>query len=142
MLSSYLHKDILQYIFNLYVNYENDAPKLEKIINFKFDIKQHLYIEETCDPVFKHKIISTYIDDNLTKQNSYFIKSPDEYESKIREHNYKNGKLNGKQYAWYDNGKLEYLNIYKDNFIIFQEIFDLEGKTISKRKYVNYTSRI
>ncbi len=41
--------DIIQHVFNLYINYQNDAPILENIIgnNFKFNKNLHFYIDES-----------------------------------------------------------------------------------------------
>jgi hypothetical protein len=47
MLTNYLLPDILQYVFNLYLFYETDIPKLENIIPFKFDIRPHLTVTDT-----------------------------------------------------------------------------------------------
>ena len=71
MLLKYLHKDISQYVFNLYIDYESNAPKLKKVINFKFNVKPHLYKEELYNIYPGYKTCNTYLDGILKKVKVY-----------------------------------------------------------------------
>jgi antitoxin component YwqK of YwqJK toxin-antitoxin module len=101
MITYYILPDILQYILNLYLDGE-ELPNLSKILSFNFDIKSHLYIEETNNLTYDSKIIKTYIDGKLSKRNIY-------HENKIRhlQENYKNEKLHGTQFYYNPNGTLK-----------------------------------
>ena len=95
MLSNYILSDILQYIFNLYIDWENDIAIISEVLNFNFSIKPHLHIEETYS-TNKRKVVSTYIDEKISKTETY-------YEGGIKscEKNYKNGLLEGNKFSWY-----------------------------------------
>jgi hypothetical protein len=103
LLTNYLLPDILQYVFNLYLFWETDIPKLENLTKFKFDIKPHLRVgkierneKNTVEKLGKLIIEVTFID---------LLKSKEE--------------------AWYNGttfrnsiGKKVYTNIYKKGILI------------------------
>ena len=85
---------------------ENDAHMLEKIIDFKFDIKPHLHTEKTT--TYSCNIIKTYIDDVVKKTKVYNC----ERDKIMYEDNYKNGKLHGSQYKYRINGVIIHKTVY------------------------------
>jgi hypothetical protein len=144
MLLLYLHKDILQYVLNLYLFYEYEIPILEKIINnnFIFDIKPHLTTEEKILPsvphLFKCKYIYTYLDDYMYRTelwdydisdniNKYKTGMSIYFKGKISEGysyhgngnlnrctNYVSEKRHGNQHYYDKNGKKYKEDIYKE----------------------------
>jgi antitoxin component YwqK of YwqJK toxin-antitoxin module len=92
MLTHYILPDILQFVFNLYIDWENDSDKLNKIVNFNFDIKQHLVV----------------INFSYDNENNLSVLS------KSQESNYKNGKYHGKQYVWDTNNIIVKIQNYKN----------------------------
>jgi antitoxin component YwqK of YwqJK toxin-antitoxin module len=87
MLSNYILPDILQYVFNLYIDWENDSLTLIKIFNFDFDIKPHLKIEKE----FKNEILhikSTYIDGVIFEKEEWY--TDEKYGEFVGEKRYKN----------------------------------------------------
>jgi hypothetical protein len=82
MLQNYIFIDIIKYILNLYIDYSNDAPKLENIIlseskklllpNTKlFDFKSHFYcnINAYCYGTFMN--VDVLFDHNIIKRKTY-----------------------------------------------------------------------
>jgi hypothetical protein len=72
MITNIILPDILQYVFNLYIDWRNDSKKLIESLNFNFDIKPH----KRVDDYFTSELVNlnfiqplyikdTYIDDSL-----------------------------------------------------------------------------
>jgi hypothetical protein len=92
MLSNYILPDILQFVFNLYIDWTNDSQKLNTLLNFNFDIKSHLKIEKE----FKNEILhikSTYIDGVISEKEKWYIDK--KYGEFVGEKKYKNSYKNG-----------------------------------------------
>lgn len=95
--------DILQYILNPYLNYQEDCLKVEKVFaTFKFSQKCHLQIKENLDRN-KFKFTYTYRDGELIKSESWYPIG-----QKNAEENYKNGKLHGLKYFLFDGLNIKY----------------------------------
>ena len=153
--------DIIQYTINGYLDYMNDIPNLEKLLKgLKLKEEPHITVEETYIPETK-KIIKkeTYLDDKLIKTQNFHWHANG---NKIYENNYKDNKLEGKQYGWhfvfkylqfeenYENGlkngkqyyyysryliaEENYTNGKKDNKQIY---FDKNGELIKEELYEN-----
>jgi hypothetical protein len=73
MLKKYLLSDILQYVFNQYINHINDFQKIENIINFKFEIKPYVYIEVRSDYIYTY-VRTIYVDTIVYKQDYWTYK--------------------------------------------------------------------
>jgi hypothetical protein len=79
MLFLYIHKDIVKYVLNLYIDLKNEGTKIENIIckyhkiNFRFYIKPHLVykivMEEYVEGIISVK--ETLIDDIVVKTESF-----------------------------------------------------------------------
>jgi antitoxin component YwqK of YwqJK toxin-antitoxin module len=110
MLTHYILPDILQFVFNLYIDWENDSDKLNKIVNFNFDIKQHLVVINFSYD--NENSIHTYIDNKLSKKEIF--NNNLSVLSKSQESNYKNGKYHGKQYVWDTNNIIVKIQNYKN----------------------------
>jgi antitoxin component YwqK of YwqJK toxin-antitoxin module len=101
MLTNYILPDVLQYVFNLYIDWTNDELILSKFVNFKFDIKPHRNFN--CYWTTRTiKVVRIYIDDNVVKEERFI----DGQKHKFKEDNYKNNKLDGSMFEWHDNGGL------------------------------------
>jgi antitoxin component YwqK of YwqJK toxin-antitoxin module len=95
-----LNNNILQYILNQYLDWEEDISKLHQIFNFKFHIKIHIIYDKVLH--FTKKMgYRIYLDNKIIKFKLYFLNGNPDIEE-----NYKNGKLHGIQKEWYKNGKL------------------------------------
>jgi antitoxin component YwqK of YwqJK toxin-antitoxin module len=134
MLLLYMHRDIIHYILNLYLDYENIVPILEHLIpNFKFDITPHK-TEEKENYITKKWIIEdgkmietdevvrtgsihfkkTYIDDIIVKLETFSEHGLTDcigMRSSIQ--NYKNGLLDGRSIKWGNKGTLASITEYK-----------------------------
>jgi uncharacterized protein len=112
-LLNYLYKDILQYVFNFYIDHFIDVHVLEKFTkNFKFDLKpfnktQILKKNDTFKGTTKSKII--YLDEMKLQYNFYY-----ENGNKFAEINYLYGSIEGKQYRWYNTSELKNVEIFKN----------------------------
>ena len=89
MLFLYLHKDIVKYVLNLYINLKNDAAKIENIIckyskiNFRFYIKPHFIYR-----IVMNKYTKGLIWTKQTMIDNIYIKTEYFYENGIRENIY------------------------------------------------------
>jgi antitoxin component YwqK of YwqJK toxin-antitoxin module len=116
-LLSFLHKHIIQYVFNLYVDYQNDVPKLENIIKLKFDIKPHLKITKITSIIKSIHVydtedileVTTYLDDFMIKKEQYYSNA-----MKKEEVNYMNGKYHGQYVNWYEDGTVKLFTTYEN----------------------------
>ena len=84
----FLPVEIVKYIFNIYLDYENVVPILSEIINFTFDITPHI-TEETIDDLDGNFTERKYLDGIIKYVKSIIY--PDE----VNIYNYKNGLLHG-----------------------------------------------
>jgi antitoxin component YwqK of YwqJK toxin-antitoxin module len=132
MLLLYLHKDILQYVLNLYLFYEYEVPILEKIIgsSFTFDIKPHSkiieYSFESC------KTTNIFVDDKLVNVQKYKNNKIKFYEQNIN-HNTNVTKV----YEWFDSGKIWHEAILHNHKFHGVQIYYNEDGTKKEVKYEN-----
>jgi antitoxin component YwqK of YwqJK toxin-antitoxin module len=111
-----LPPDIIKNILSDYIDYD----QLIEITKYSKDFKvnpQRVQIEENID-LNNNLIKEIYIDDDLRKVEVF-----NKDNIKTIERHYKNGKLEGKQYKWYDNGQLNIEENDKNG--------ELEGKQYS-----------
>jgi hypothetical protein len=97
-MQSYLIPDILQFIFNLYIDSEDYREKLVKVVNFNFNISPHI--------LFRYEII---------KDNRSYRLVRDTYVYEIlyrREEYYNDEKYPNSQ------GEVMYQNIYKNEILV------------------------
>jgi antitoxin component YwqK of YwqJK toxin-antitoxin module len=110
MLQIYLHKDILQYVLNLYLEFYIDVPKLENITNFKFDKKCHLKIKEYFHANGNISTKHTYLDENIIVAEHFFSNGKKYYlENYQYIPNFPDDEYppkNGKSYHYHENGIL------------------------------------
>jgi antitoxin component YwqK of YwqJK toxin-antitoxin module len=133
MILLYIHLHVVKYILNLYLDYENDVPKLEQIIgkDFKFDITPH---EKEKIEYYMKKIINingkktnkliptrsiqfkrTYIDEILVRTEDFYESfNLDKTGNKHSIINYKNNLEHGKYIIWYENGNLSLMEEYEN----------------------------
>ncbi len=103
MILKYLHKDIVKYILNLYLDYENVVPILVNICNFNFDITPHIQTIVNPDGAVG---TNTYLDGIIFKDERFWSNG-----KKMHTKNFKNGKSQGEYISWFKNGKFAvYLN--------------------------------
>lgn len=110
-MQDYLSEDLLQYVLNPYLDWEDDVPKLKILYNIDFIIKIHLIIDEFTINMEKGicKLKQTFLDGKFIKYERWW-----ENGNKNFEQNYKNEKLDGKQYYYYENGNAESEQNYKN----------------------------
>ena len=78
------------------------------------------------------KTVKTYIGEELTKVEKYYSDG-----GKKNEYNYKNGKLEGKQYRYYWKHLLEHELNYKNNLLDGEQYYyDTRGKLSCVRRYI------
>jgi hypothetical protein len=132
MLLLYLHKDILQYVLNLYLFYEYEVLILEKIIgyNFIFDIKPHLKILELSFEI--HRSTNIFIDDKLVKIELYNCNKVKFYEQIIN-----NNTNVTKVYKWSDSGKIRHKEIFRNSKLHGIQTYYNEDGTKKEVKYEN-----
>jgi antitoxin component YwqK of YwqJK toxin-antitoxin module len=104
----FLNNNILKYILNSYLNYEEDVISLIKLFPIKFSLKLHLSTEIKY---YKHtqKQIAILLDNKVIQERSYNNKK-----KIFRLNNYKNEEKHGIQKYWYDTGIL-YSEVYYEN---------------------------
>ena len=77
MLLSYLNKDILKYVLNLYLDWDSDIPKMKNLINvynkvgFSFDLKPHVYAYINSCSNYVSININVCIDNTIVKVEQY-----------------------------------------------------------------------
>jgi antitoxin component YwqK of YwqJK toxin-antitoxin module len=115
-LTNYLLSDILQYVFNLYVDHQKDVHSIQKFThNFEFNLKPFTRVE-TINNSGGMRRITTFIDDMKFKGVNYY-RNENSYASqgKFFEINYLYGIAECKSYDWYRDGKIERVEEYKNN---------------------------
>jgi antitoxin component YwqK of YwqJK toxin-antitoxin module len=130
MLEDYILPDIIRYIFNLYLDYANDIPKLENLTNIKFDKEPHVTVEELYDPklemLLEQKI---YLDHELIKDETWYGTG-----QKCHEYNYWNKENHGIHIQFFDDGK-----IYSEMNYIYGKLdgrkFIYDGTHITVKEY-------
>jgi hypothetical protein len=149
MLQNYILLDILQYVFNSYLDWRKDIPKLSNICNsasynnFDFDIKHHT---KTKDEFQKGLLYQRYIyvDDIISKIEQYFI-SP-KYNNLIGKkiceniYIYIDEKLDEKiMYYYYDMENIIIDQIDKTFFIpkLKKVLYDINNKLDRIENYTN-----
>jgi antitoxin component YwqK of YwqJK toxin-antitoxin module len=131
-----LNNNILQFILNSYLDYEEDILKIQQVypsLQYNFSLKSHL--KTTIS--FSQTIKTIYLDKKKKREIVYFdendffgkkLHSMNNYNSNNQLHgkqyfnngqgynifNYKNGKHEGIQAQYYINGNLEYRLNYKN----------------------------
>jgi antitoxin component YwqK of YwqJK toxin-antitoxin module len=148
-----LHKNLIEYILNPYLDYKEDILKLKQLYEYKFDIGQHL--EYRKHPLIKN-ISFTYLDNRKIKQisldknrnkNGEYVYVNDfcylkrfyyDNGQKSSESNLKNKLQHGKQITWYSNGQMWYECNYKNGQLhgIYKE-WSENGKLIKEGNYKN-----
>ena len=131
-----LSADIIENILNLYLDWNDDIPKLKELFpKLKFKEEHHLRVEEFKDN--GKIIIDTYRDNKKIKTVKYFSNGNKEYEW-----NYKNGKLNGKQYRWFENKNQDYETNYLNDLLEgVQYYWYLPGRILSmKNEHLKHIS--
>ncbi len=131
--------DVIQYTINGYLDYVDDIPNLEKLLDgLKLTREPHITVEEEYNPKTR-KIIkrTTYLDekkimneiwfDNGNIKHRFNFNYNEELEGtqyiwwgsgfKLSEENYKNGQLDGAQYEWDKNGEKISVFNYKNGKI-------------------------
>lgn len=71
MLQKYLLSDILQYVFNQYVEHSKDINILSKAINFNFDIFPYITIEIKCHSILLYNRF-IYIDEKMYRSEEWY----------------------------------------------------------------------
>jgi hypothetical protein len=96
-----LSNNIIEYVLNLYLDYEKDIIKVKQLYLYKFDIKVHINQRKEHWNDGKFQKYCFYLDYNLIKQNSLIGHL-------FSKNKYKNNKLHGIQKYWPidDNGKI------------------------------------
>jgi hypothetical protein len=106
--------DLLKYGLNQYLNFIEDIPKLEQMLeDFKFDIEPHIRVKNDYYKNGNIKFIRTYIDDTLSKNEGWYQNG-----EKYFEDNYTNGIRNGEQYIWNSNGTIKDMKIYRNGVLM------------------------
>ena len=121
----FLPVEIVKYILNIYLDYENVVPILSKIINFTFDVTPHVTedVVKTTDTEYS---INKYLDGIIKFQKSYDNEG-------VTICNYKNGKKDGEyvKYSDYEKKEISFLCNYVDDLIegiVYEyNIFDYES---------------
>jgi antitoxin component YwqK of YwqJK toxin-antitoxin module len=82
-----LNKNIIEYVLNPYLNYNDDINKLKQLFDYKFNIKLHIHYEyycqkykiicsncifDSCENCLKH-VRSTYINRKLNNNRTYYF---------------------------------------------------------------------
>jgi antitoxin component YwqK of YwqJK toxin-antitoxin module len=123
-----LNNNIIEYVLNGYLNYEEDIIKLKKLyesLQYKFNIKAHL-IKIPLQLITNFRTI--IIDDSLVYRYEYWPYK-NAKDRKIKHLNkYKNSQQYGRQKEWYKNGILKSI-YYKSN--------DHQGGTGICKQYFN-----
>jgi antitoxin component YwqK of YwqJK toxin-antitoxin module len=100
-----LHPDIIANVLSDYIDYDSLIQLCKYCNDFKIN-PARVQIKETIN---ENIIKEIYIDGDL-RTSEIFNKD----NTKILEHNHKNGEFEGKQYEWYENGQLKYEMNYKN----------------------------
>jgi hypothetical protein len=93
-----LNRNIIEYVLNLYLDYEEDIIKVKLLYNKtvgEFNIKPHLKQKKFYGSNGNLKMLNIYLDYNLIKKYEWYGNK----EQFIIE-NYKNNKLHGIQKYW------------------------------------------
>jgi antitoxin component YwqK of YwqJK toxin-antitoxin module len=105
-----LNNNIIEYVLNEYLDYEEDISKLKQLFLYKFNIKKHL----SYKIILLYELIITkskyvYLNDRLLKIINYY-----DNRQKHSICNYKNERKNGIYKTWNKNGKLSHTSVYKN----------------------------
>lgn len=118
-----LNTNIIEYVLNLYLNYEYDIHNLKQLYNYKFNIKSHLKIEIYYDSGYKMKY--TFIDNIISRNITW----------------HQNGQLSFKQS--YKNGKIDdgdVLHFSSSGILLFKDIWKngvkINSETMLKNKKI------
>jgi antitoxin component YwqK of YwqJK toxin-antitoxin module len=126
MLQNYILIDILQYVFNLYIDYNTQARVLENIIDTKFKFGRNCHISEKVSYGIgidgSNKNVYIFLDNNLIKYESFFNKL------RIKEENYSNNFLEGITTIWSISGKIKQEISYRDGIEQYRNIYNENGE--------------
>jgi hypothetical protein len=84
-----INNNVIEYVLNLYLDYEEDIIKLKQLYNFRFNIKKHFIYKN--DYSWGNYCKMLYLNNDLIKTKSYYSNGNIET---LR--NYKNNHLHGK----------------------------------------------
>jgi antitoxin component YwqK of YwqJK toxin-antitoxin module len=139
-----ISSDILQFVLNKYLNYNYDIPKLSIIINFKFNPKSHITVNEVINKL-GIRFVTLYLDNKVIKQKCYY-KNGNKYHFSI--FRYKNSNIYITTTIWDKNGNKESKKktknkklhgkskIYENKVLICQEDYK-DGKKHDFSKYLD-----
>jgi antitoxin component YwqK of YwqJK toxin-antitoxin module len=101
-----LHKNLIEYVLNPYLDYLKDIQKLRKIFQYNFNIKQHLK-REIEDCLEDGNVISLLLDNNKLIEKAFYETKEKLYEVKFKDN---------KEYQkwWYKNGNLQHVFTLKN----------------------------
>jgi hypothetical protein len=137
-LLNYIHKDILQYVFNLYIDHFVDVYTIEKYTDkFKFDLNPFMKIE-VVSPMCNSKTEFIYLDSKCYKYIVYY-----ENGNKCEESTFLEGVINGKKTYWHKNGNIDYTvelkNCLKDGIMVK---YDKETDNIDSVEFYKNNVRV
>jgi antitoxin component YwqK of YwqJK toxin-antitoxin module len=97
-----LTKNIVEFVLNEYLDYEEDILKLKQFLLFKFNIKKHIRYEFSDFSEYNCPIKRTikYLDDKKIKVNTFYADT----NTKRSETHFKNEIKNGSDKYWDING--------------------------------------
>jgi antitoxin component YwqK of YwqJK toxin-antitoxin module len=98
-----LNNNIIEYVLNEYLDYEEDISKLKQLFLYKFNIRKHLSYN------FYRTDCYTILDSKGIRRTDY------NKGNKICVIHYKNGQYHGNLKKWYPDGKLLFDWNYKNN---------------------------
>jgi antitoxin component YwqK of YwqJK toxin-antitoxin module len=140
-MQSYLLPDILQYVFNKYIDWENDSKKIIKAANFEFDIKPHIIIGKKFRKKNLH-IRHTLIDMKISKKEEWYTdeRYKDCYGEKYSESNYCNNLPVERKIWYYEHSGIKYKKLKDDNEFpqITKYYHDLNNKLIEVKNYKDF----
>lgn len=166
----YLSNDILQYVLNLYLEYDK-LDYIGQCFNFEFNKNIHIKIEQYFEfhksdnnsNDYNSKIIEFYIDNDMRKKeiwrdnnDFYYYKYADKfYNNELEEYtvysfypdgiiksinNYKYWRLNNKQYEFFENGKIKSEKNYKNGKLDSEQYEFSDTKYIIVKSIKKYTN--
>jgi antitoxin component YwqK of YwqJK toxin-antitoxin module len=128
-----LSNNIIEYVLNAYLDYEEDIEKIKQLYEYKFNIRKHIYIGIDLYPNNNIKRSNIWLDDYGIKDKWYYPdgklyylsntrhgqihgiqKTWNEEGTLIKEETYDYGRLEGIRKEWYNNGNLACVKNYKN----------------------------
>jgi antitoxin component YwqK of YwqJK toxin-antitoxin module len=115
---SLLNNNIIEYVLNLYLDYQEDITKIKQLYKYKFNFFKHFGILKEYHNNGKLKRFLAYLDNKKIKYKEWYING-----IKLLERNFKNEKFNGLIKVWDIDNNLIIENLYKDNELIDKKFF-------------------